>query len=232
MTASMRATRTGATFGALLLAGLTPVPAPAHTVTVKLFRTGTMDGGQAEWVSGVQVALRAENYTDASYLDTDWDGEQTLTIPDDAVNPYFQWYKIDCPSGSALYDTTHQGVVYIPIDCPQHRLTIDVYDEESWNGRTGRLMPGVSVRVDSPRYPYYFRTLSLQTDDNGRAELWLPRGDYQIELSRNDCRATTTMIRNVTADRVEPLFINCPDSTDTSLRLEGAANDVVVPGHR
>ena len=175
-----------------------------------------MLGGEADWVSGVQVALRADNYIDAGYRDTDWDGEQTLSIPDDAVNPWFQWFKLDCDGGSALYDmTADQRIVYIPIDCPQHHLTLQVYDEESWNGRTGRLMSGVSVRVDSPRYPYYFRTVELQTDRNGQIELLVPAGDYQIELNRSDCARAATIIKNVAADRSEPLFIDCAESTRT-----------------
>jgi len=189
-------------------------PAGAHTVTVKLFRVGTLIGESADWVSGVQVALRAENYASEGYRDTDWDGERTLRIADDAVNAYFQWYKIGCDGGAARYDmAAHDGTVYIPIDCPQHSLTIRVYDEESWNGRTGRLLPGVAMRVDSPRYPYYFRTVDVETDDNGETRLVLPPGDFQVELSKTDCVPATTMLRNVTADRVEPLFINCSAAT-------------------
>ena len=221
MTEARSVTGTSATLAtcllaAFLLAGLTAGTADAHTVTVKLFRTGTMLGGEADWVSGVQVALRADNYIDAGYRDTDWDGEQKLSIPDDAVNPWFQWFKLDCDGGSALYDmTADQRIVYIPIDCPQHHLTLQVYDEESWNGRTGRLMSGVSVRVDSPRYPYYFRTVELQTDRNGQIELLVPAGDYQIELNRSDCARAATIIKNVAADRSEPLFIDCAESTRT-----------------
>ena len=187
----------------------------AHTVTVKLFQVDTLTGTQAEWVSGVQVSLRAENYDSASYHDTDWDGERTLTIPDDAVNPYFQWYKIGCDSGAASYDfAVAQAVVFIPIDCPQHNLTLTVYDEESWNGRTGRRLSDVAIRVDSPRYPYYFRSVESHTDSTGRIILQVPTGDYQVELSRPGCAPASTMLKNIAADRIEALFIYCPQAAE------------------